>query len=94
MFSLKLLELVTFPCATAADCYVATTKSCMLSVTHLLIVLTCMQGRTETPAELTAAEKEFRRKSWWWLAGAALTTVGYVLLSNRYLNVRKEGQLN
>jgi len=53
-----------------------------------------MQGRTETPAELTAAEKEFRRKSWWWLAGAALTTVGYVLLSNRYLNVRKEGQLN
>uniref|UniRef100_A0A7S3R2Q8 Metaxin n=1 Tax=Dunaliella tertiolecta TaxID=3047 RepID=A0A7S3R2Q8_DUNTE len=41
------------------------------------------------PTEPTAAEKEFRRKSWWWLAGAAMTTVGYILFSNRYLSVEQ-----
>lgn len=58
-------------------------------ITHgVPVTLPPLQGKKQTkPPEPTEAEKEFKRKSWWWLAGALLTTVGYILFSNRYLSV-------
>ncbi|KAL6764095.1 hypothetical protein V8C86DRAFT_2482104 [Haematococcus lacustris] len=44
------------------------------------------------PAEPTPAELEFKRKSWWWLAGAGSVTLGYVLLSGRYIDVQALSQ--
>jgi len=55
---------------------------------HVRYATPIVQGKKQAkPSEPTAAEKEFRRKSWHWLAGAAVTTVGYILFSNRYLSV-------
>jgi hypothetical protein len=56
----------------------------------------CVQGvkKPPKPMEVTQAERDFRRKSWMWLIGAGAVTLGYILLSGRYIEVRKRGGLH
>lgn len=55
----------------------------------LICMMLHLQGapRPTKPRELTAAEKEFRRKSWMWLAGAGAVVAAYILFSGRYIDL-------